>query len=197
MLENLGALSSGNKKSIYEFLPLFLNVPLMSGFDLSADILKQIKKTGEPQTPLANLPAETGEVAARIMAYLRDHREFTEISSVCDTCPREIGSKSQMTRVKRDYEGLPNMNDCLLEQGYLCAGPITQAGCGGLCIRVNAPCSGCYGQTEWNVNQAERFADIVTKGYNVSLSKEDLLTQIKDKLGFTEKFTLAANKNYR
>jgi F420-non-reducing hydrogenase small subunit len=197
MLGDLGTLSSGNKKSVYEFLPLFLNVPLMSGFNLSADILQQIKKTGEAQTPLANLPEETGEVAARIMAYLRDHREFTEISTVCDTCPREIGSKSQMTKVKRDYEGLPNMNDCFIEQGYLCAGPITKAGCGGLCIRVNAPCSGCYGQTEWNVNQAERFADIVTKGFNVALSKDELLSQIKDKLGFAEKFTLAANKNYR
>ena len=102
-----------------------------------------------------------------------------------------------MTRVKRDYEGLPNMDDCFIEQGYLCAGPITKAGCGGMCIRVNAPCSGCYGQTEWNVNQAERFADIATKQFNVALSKDDLLRQIKDKIGFSEKFTLAANKNYR
>ena len=64
-------------------------------------------------------------------------------------------------------------------------------------MRVNSPCSGCYGQTAWGVNQAERFADVVTKGYNVALSKEELLGQIKDKLGFSEKFTLATNKNYR
>jgi F420-non-reducing hydrogenase small subunit len=116
---------------------------------------------------------------------------------VCDTCPRIIGSKSKMTKVKRDYEGLPNQDDCFIEQGYLCAGPITKAGCGGLCIRVNAPCSGCYGQTKWNVDQAERFAEIATKNFNVALSKGELLAQIKDKIGFSEKFTLAANKNYR
>jgi F420-non-reducing hydrogenase small subunit len=197
MVGNISGLSSGNKKSLFEFLPLFLNIPLMAGFDLSADILKQIKKTGEPTTPLANIPSETGEIASKVMAYLRDHREFTEISTVCDTCPRIIGSKSQMTKVKRDYEGLPNMEDCFIEQGYLCAGPITKAGCGGMCIRVNAPCSGCFGQTEFNVDQAQRFADIATKQFNVALSKDELLSQIKDKIGFTEKFTLAANKNYR
>jgi len=197
MANNLGSISSGDKKSLYEFLALFLNIPLMAGFDLSGDILKQVKKKGEPTTPLANLPPTTTEIASKIMGYLRDNRDFTEISTVCDTCPRIIGSKSQLTKVKRDYEGLPNTEDCFIEQGYLCAGPITKAGCGGLCIRVNAPCSGCYGQTEWNVDQAERYADVVTKGFNVALSKDQLLAQIKDKIGFGEKFTLAANKNYR
>jgi len=197
MTENFGQLNSGDKKNLYEFLTLFLNVPLMAGFDLAGDILQQVKKTGETQISLANLPNETGNITTNIMAFLKNHRDFTEISTVCDTCPREIGSKSQMTKVKRDYEGLPNLEDCLIEQGYLCAGPITRAGCGGLCLKVNAPCSGCYGQTAWNVDQIERYVDVVKKGYNVALSKEELLIQVKDKLGFAEKFTLATNKNYR
>ena len=193
---NLASISSGDKKSLFEFLALFLNIPLMAGFDLAGDILKQVKKTGAPVTPLANLPQDTETIASNIMAYLRDNRDFTEISNVCDTCPR-IRGRAKMEKVKRDYEGLPNLEDCFIEQGYLCAGPITKAGCGGLCIRVNAPCSGCYGQTEWNVDQAERFAEIATKNFNVALSKDELLAHIKDKIGFSEKFTLAANKNYR
>ena len=196
MANSLGTLSSGNKKSLYEFLPLFLNVPLMAGFDLAGDILKQVKKYGTPETPLANLPPTTEEIAGKLMAFLRDNRDFTEISNVCDTCPRIIGSKSTMTRVKRDYEGLPNMDDCFIEQGYICAGPITKAGCGGMCIKVNSPCTGCYGQTEWGVNQAERYADTILKGFNVSLSKDELLSQVKDHIGTFEKFTLAANRNY-
>jgi len=197
MTQNMHQLSSGDKKNLHEFLTLFLNVPLMSGFDLAGDILKQVRKTGEAQTALANVPADTGDIYANLMKFLKNNREFIKISNVCDQCDLEIGSKSRMTKVKRDYEGLPNSTDCLIEQGYLCAGPITRAGCGGLCMKVNTPCSGCFGQTAWNVDQAERFADVVTKGFNVALSKEELLAQVKDKLGFMEKFTLATNKNYR
>ena len=166
----------------------------MAGFDLAGDILKQVKKKGVPTTPLANLPPDTEAITSNILGFLRDNREFTDISNVCDTCDRVIGSKSTMTKVKRDYEGLPNLEDCLIEQGYICAGPVTKAGCGALCVRVNAPCSGCYGQTEWVVNQAERFADTVLKGFNVSLSKEALLSQVKDPVGTFEKFTFASRK---
>lgn len=194
MTKNLASASSGDKKTTYEFLTLFLNVPLMAGFDLAGDILKQVKKKGAPTTPLANLPSDTEAIASNILGFLRDNRDFTEISNVCDTCDRIIGSKSTMTKVKRDYEGLPNLEDCLIEQGYICAGPITRAGCGALCVRVNAPCTGCFGQTEWGVNQAERFVDTVLKGFNVSLSKEALLAQIKDPIGTFEKFTLASRK---
>jgi len=194
MTKNLASASSGDKKNTYEFLALFLNLPLMAGFDLAGDILKQVKKTGAPTTPLANLPPDTEAIASNILGFLRDNRDFTDLSTVCDTCDRIIGSKSTMTKVKRDYEGLPNLEDCLIEQGYICAGPITKAGCGALCVRVNAPCSGCYGQSEWGVNQANRFADTVLKGFNVSISKDELLAQVKDPNGTFEKFTLASRK---
>jgi coenzyme F420-reducing hydrogenase gamma subunit len=193
-VKSLGSISSGDKKTLYEFLTLFLNLPLMAGFDLAGDILKQIKKRGTPETQLANLPPTTEEIASSALGFLRDNPDFHEISNVCDTCPRIIGSKSTMTRVKRDYEGLPNIEDCLIEQGYICMGPVTKAGCGGLCIKVNSPCTGCYGQTKWGVNQAERFAETVIKGFNVNLSKDELLTQVKDHIGVFEKFTLASRK---
>jgi len=40
---------------------------------------------------------------------------------------------------------------CLLEQGFLCLGPVTLAGCAGAgggsprCIEARVPCRGCYG----------------------------------------------------
>ena len=194
MVKDLSGVSSGDKKNVFEFLTLFLNVPLMAGFDLAGDILKQVKKKGAPTTPLANLPPSTEEIASNLMGYLKANRDFTEISSVCDTCPRIRGSASSMNKVKRDFEGLPNQEICFIEQGYICMGPVTNAGCGGQCIKVNSPCTGCFGQTEWNVNQAERYADTVLKGFNVSLSKEELLAQVKDPIGTFEKFTLGARK---
>lgn len=166
----------------------------MAGFDLSGDILKQVKKHGVPGSLLANLPPTTEEISSVLMGFLRENPDFIEISNVCDTCPRIIGNNLTMTRVKRDYEGLPNMTHCLIEQGYICMGPVTKAGCGGLCIKVNSPCTGCYGQTKWGVNQAERFADEVIKRFNVSLTREEFLSQVKDHIGTFEKFTLASRK---
>jgi len=194
MADNLTSITSGNKKTLLQFSTLFLGLPLMAGFDLAGDILKQIKKRGSPETPLANLPPTTEEIASKLMSFLGNNPDFIDISNVCDTCSRIIGSKSTMTKVKRDFEGLPNMDDCLIEQGYICMGPVTKAGCGGLCIRVNAPCTGCFGQTEWGINQAERFADTVIKGFNVSLTKDEILSQVKDHIGTFEKFTLASRK---
>jgi len=197
MTQNLGQITSGDKKSLFEFLSLFLNVPLMAGFDLAGDLLKQVKLKGKVLTPLTNLPEMTESIASNAFGFLRDNPDFHEISNVCDTCPRIIGSNSRMTTVKRDYEGLPNMEDCLIEQGYICMGPVTKAGCGGLCMRVNAPCTGCFGQTEWVADQAGRFADVVTKGFNIDISKEALLSQVKDSLGTFQKFTLASNRSYK
>ncbi|TFF85351.1 MAG: hypothetical protein EU551_04225 [Promethearchaeota archaeon] len=196
LTSNLGDISSGEKKAMFEYLSLYLNIPLMAGFDLSADVLKQIKNKGEVSGPLPQLNEKAQTIATNILGYLKNHPDFHEISTVCDTCPRIIGSKSSMTEVKRDHEGLPNQEQCFIEQGYICMGPVTNAGCGGLCIRVNAPCTGCYGQTEWVSNQAERYADTVIKGFNVELSKEELLSQVKDHIGTFEKFTLAKNKEY-
>jgi F420-non-reducing hydrogenase small subunit len=47
---------------------------------------------------------------------------------------------------------------CLLEQGYVCMGPVTRAGCGGdgivpRCISARVPCRGCYGPVQPNGNQ--------------------------------------------
>ena len=196
MTKKLGKISSGDKKTLFEFLTLFLNLPLMAGFDLAGDILKQIKIKGKVNTPLANLPEDTEKIASNALEYLKDNRDFTKLSNVCDTCSRRRGVM-QMTDVKRDYQGLPNEEDCLIEQGYICLGPVTKAGCGGLCPRVNAPCSGCYGQTAWVKDQAERYADVVTSGFNVALSKKELLEKVKDPIGTFEKFTLAANKDYK
>lgn len=196
MAKGLNGVSSGNKKSLFEFLALFLNVPLMAGFDLAADVLLEINKKGAPSIALANLPPATMEIAGVVLGYLKTHRDFHEISNVCDTCPRIIGEK-QPGRIKRDYEGLPNMEDCFINQGYICAGPITNAGCGGMCIKVNSPCTGCYGQTKWNVDQSQRFAEIVTRDFNIGMSKEELLSQVKDPIGTFEKFTLAANRNFK
>jgi len=86
--------------------------------------------------------------------------------SVCDTCPTIREGKGQVKQLRRflqaPHYGAPdepiNQMRCLLEQGLLCMGPVTKAGCGGdgvvpRCIIARVPCRGCYGPVEQDGNQ--------------------------------------------
>ncbi len=78
--------------------------------------------------------------------------------SVCDTCPVIREKKALASGViKRSTENLtfdPNepldKMRCINEQGFLCLGPVTLAGCAGKtgvprCIQARTPCRGCFG----------------------------------------------------
>ena len=86
--------------------------------------------------------------------------------SVCDTCPTRREGKGQLKNVRRflqapeyDSAGEPlDQMRCLLEQGFMCMGPVTRAGCGGdgilpRCVSARVPCRGCYGPVRPNGNQ--------------------------------------------
>ncbi len=68
--------------------------------------------------------------------------------SVCDVCKRNPGTRSRMrgsvSEIKRATD-IAEEDRCLLEQGYLCLGAMTQGDCGASCPGVNMPCRGCGG----------------------------------------------------
>ncbi len=86
--------------------------------------------------------------------------------SVCDTCPTRREGKGELKQRQRFLkapaygapdEPLDRMR-CLLEQGLLCMGPVTRAGCGGdsvkpRCISARVPCRGCHGPVRPDGNQ--------------------------------------------
>nr|WP_321465733.1 F420-nonreducing hydrogenase [uncultured Desulfobulbus sp.] len=69
--------------------------------------------------------------------------------AVCDACKRNPALTGQerlpIGEIKRTIDGRPDPNICLLQQGYMCFGPVTQGDCGGSCLNVNIPCRGCGG----------------------------------------------------
>jgi F420-non-reducing hydrogenase small subunit len=68
-------------------------------------------------------------------------------TTVCQECKR-VRNEKKIKKFHRTWEIVPDEETCLLEQGLLCCGIATRAGCGAKCPQVNSPCLGCYGPNE-------------------------------------------------
>lgn len=134
------------------------------------------------QIVAGNLPARGGTIGI-------DPR------TVCDQCPRKREGKIRVNRFLRVHEGEPDPETCLLEQGYLCAGPATHAGCGALCIGANMPCRGCYGAPEGVMDQGAALLSAVVAGLEGKSDAEirAAIATIVDPVGTFYRFSLAAS----
>jgi len=105
---------------------------------------------------LPGCPPNPAHIAEVIMALLEDRDPVLPTKSVCDTCPTKREGKGSVTTVRRftenaefDPEKPVSEMRCLLEQGFMCMGPVTAAGCekygSPSCIEARVPCRGCFG----------------------------------------------------
>jgi len=62
----------------------------------------------------------------------------------CDECTRKKQEK-KIDRFRRIATAQPDMENCFLEQGFLCMGPVTRGGCETRCQLSGVGCRGCYG----------------------------------------------------
>ncbi|MHB8900560.1 MAG: NADH-quinone oxidoreductase subunit B family protein [Thermoguttaceae bacterium] len=113
------------------------------------DTLKTLNQTVPVDYFLPGCPPEADRIWDAIVAILEQKlpapgATIGSNTTVCDDCPRKREEK-KIKKFYRTWEIQPNMEQCLLEQGLLCAGIATRAGCGALCPQVNSPCIGCYG----------------------------------------------------
>jgi F420-non-reducing hydrogenase small subunit len=114
---------------------------------------------------LPGCPPHSDQVFGALAALLGGEELNLRGKSVCDTCPTIREGKGQLKQLRRFLQK-PKFNPdepidkmrCLLEQGILCMGPVTKAGCGGdgvnpRCISARVPCRGCYGPVRHDGNQ--------------------------------------------
>ncbi len=81
----------------------------------------------------------------------------------CDVCDRKKAGNGvvRIKEFKRPHEVIADPEVCFLEQGLICCGPATRAGCGLPCIEANMPCRGCYGPPEGVVDQGAKLLSAI------------------------------------
>ena len=112
--------------------------------------------------------------------------------ALCDECPRKRKEK-KIKKIYRNYEIVPNTEDCLLEQGLLCVGPATREGCGAQCIKANMPCIGCYGPPPKVVDQGAKMLSALASIIDAEDDKEakKILEDVVDPAGTFYYFGMA------
>ena len=116
------------------------------------DTLKTLDQTVEVDYYLPGCPPEAENIWAAIVAILEGKLPpkgsvIGLNTTVCDECQRKRNEK-KIKKFYRTWQIIPDEETCLLEQGLLCCGIATRAGCKALCPQVNSPCIGCHGPNE-------------------------------------------------
>jgi F420-non-reducing hydrogenase small subunit len=206
LILNMDILTPESGASLQHFLDLYLGVSNITNFYFRGDLIQRLAYEPESFTTTeietdegtkSSLEASpTGnEIIDKIIGYalflLKDDPNFKFSSkTVCSHCEREVADKVP-TDLKRDYQGLPTMDKCFLEQGYICLGPVTQAGCGTICPnKANAPCLGCYGPPVGVKEQGSKFISALGS-LCAEKDPEKVAKFIKDPAGLFNRFTLA------
>ncbi len=119
---------------------------------------------------------------------------------LCDECERErnVENDRNIEKIYQPYEIMADEEKCLLDQGIICIGPATRAGCGAQCPEANMPCRGCMGPSAAVFDQGTSMLAAVSSILDVRddeplLSEDDiddLMDQVKDPLGTFYAFTL-------
>lgn len=131
---------------------------------------------------LPGCPPHSDQVFEALVAFLEGRAPKLADKSVCDTCPTIRKGKGEVKTLRRflqaPYQKSPDepldKMRCILEQGMLCMGPVTRAGCGGdgvtpRCISAKVPCRGCYGPVQKESNQRlDMLNALASNGIDIS-----------------------------
>lgn len=118
--------------------------------------------------------------------------------TLCEECPRKKENR-RIEKVVEPHEIDVDPELCLLDQGIMCMGPATRAGCGSPCTIAASPCRGCYGPTGAVSEMGASILTAIASLFPVldndpHIDEEEIMkimSQIKDPLGYFYQFSLA------
>jgi F420-non-reducing hydrogenase small subunit len=155
------------------------------------DTVKTLPQTVDVDYTISGCPPPIPAILSMFTAFITGNlppkgSSFLPDKSVCDECPREK-KHTQITEIKRIYEIEDDGETCFLDQGVICMGPATRAGCGSQCPKVNIPCTGCGGPGPRVDDQGAAAISAIA-----SLAADsEVVKQIVDPIGTFYKYSLA------
>jgi F420-non-reducing hydrogenase small subunit len=155
------------------------------------DTVKTLPQTVDVDYTISGCPPPIPAIINMFSAFISGNlppkgSSFLPDKSICDECPREK-KHTQITEIKRIYEIEDDGVTCFLDQGVICMGPATRAGCGAQCPNVNIPCTGCDGPGP-RVN--DQGAAAISALASLAADPE-VIKQIVDPIGTFYKYSLA------
>jgi F420-non-reducing hydrogenase small subunit len=114
--------------------------------------------------------------------------------TVCDQCRHEKHEK-KIKAFHRPHEIEIDRDLCLLEQGVICIGPATRAGCGAQCTEADMPCRGCYGPPAGVKDQGAKIASAIASLVDSTDPEEieSIIGNVVDPAGTFYRFNVAAS----
>lgn len=123
---------------------------------------------------------------------------IAESKTVCDECSREW-RKETVEEFVRPHQAEIDPEECLLDQGIICMGPATRAGCGASCPSAQMPCAGCFGPppnvTDQGTKMLNSLASILKIGEEGDHldQEQDLLETLPDPIGSFYQYSLPSS----
>ena len=165
------------------------------------DTVKTLDQTVEVDYYLPGCPPEAENIWTAIVAIVEGKLPpkgsvIGANTTVCDECKRKRNEK-KIKKFYRTWQVIPDEETCLLEQGIICCGIATRAGCGALCPQVNSPCIGCHGPNGGVMDYGARFmsalASVIDSGDPAEIDKI-IQDGIPDPVGTFYRFSLPASQ---
>jgi F420-non-reducing hydrogenase small subunit len=155
------------------------------------DTVKTLPQTIDVDYTISGCPPPIPSIITMFEALLSGKlppkgSSFLPNKSVCDECPREKKNR-ELTEIKRIYEIEDDGKTCFWDQGVICMGPATRAGCGAQCPNVNIPCTGCDGPGPRVIDQG---AAAISALASIATDPE-VVKQVVDPIGTFYKYSLA------
>ncbi|TET25513.1 MAG: oxidoreductase [Candidatus Bathyarchaeum sp.] len=155
------------------------------------DTVKTLPQTVDVDYTISGCPPPIPAILEMFNAFISGNlppkgSSFLPNKSICDECPREKNDK-QLSEIKRIYEIDDDGETCFWDQGVICMGPATRAGCGAQCPNVNKPCTGCGGPGPRVIDQG---AAAISALASIATDPE-VVKQVVDPIGTFYMYSLA------